>query len=142
MSTPSQKEVKVTILKVIELSYHENKGLSAEIFAKSGDFKVSVDQNGKAKLSGYGKYIMVNIGDHLELGAKFKMLNVSGHITETGDVNYKGEMSFGWTTIGVNGGFNIIKFLDICESLLCKTARLRRDRGKFIEEQLKKVGAL
>lgn len=45
-------EAKITIAKLIERAYSKDKGMTVKIMAQKGSAKLTVDQNGKATLSG------------------------------------------------------------------------------------------
>ena len=49
---PKESELKITIAKLIEIAYSQNKGMTTKIVRSLGNFTLKVDQNGEATLVG------------------------------------------------------------------------------------------
>lgn len=71
-------EAKITIAKLIELAYSKDKGMTVKIMAQKGSAKLTVDQNGKATLSGSAGILTFSGTPVFEkIGAKIKRVSVS-----------------------------------------------------------------
>ncbi|WP_087024878.1 hypothetical protein [Thaumasiovibrio subtropicus] len=141
MSRSTEQEVKLTLLKVIELSYKSDKGLTTSIFKSSGAFKIAVNQNGQATIAASAGNVTVSLSDTVNLGVKFKALSVSGNINSNGDLSYKGQVTAGVFSASVSGKFNIVEFLDTCQTRLCYYSSRSRNLDRAMEHHLKQAGA-
>jgi len=139
---PTRAEVKVTIAKLIELAYSKNKGITTKIIRKKGNFKISVDQNGKVVLHGSAGILSFSGGTALEsIGAKVKMASINFTKGEGDAIDYKATFFFagGAGGISVLGSFNVEQLITSCSGLLCQAARLVKGRHQAYEMELKKI---
>jgi hypothetical protein len=137
---PTHFQAKITVGKLIQLAYSEDSKGTAAIVLKRGNFKLVIDQTGKAKLYGsMGDFITFN-GDPALKGLGFKLKRVSINFSPTGDgrsVNYTGTFRFvAGTSISVNGSFDIFDAIKSCSGLLCNAARLIDGRDTEIEQKI------
>ena len=71
----NRTEAKITVAKLIELAYSKDKGMTVKIMAQKGNAKLTVDQNGKATLSGSAGFVTFSGTPALQqIGAKIKEL--------------------------------------------------------------------
>ena len=71
-------EAKITVAKFIELAYSKDKCITSKIMAKKGNVKLTVDQNGKATLSGSAGMLTFSGAPVLQrIGAKVKRVSVN-----------------------------------------------------------------
>lgn len=137
----SRVEVKVTIAKLFELAYSKDKGMTAKIVRKVGNFKLTVDQDGNATLSGSAG-ILTFKGDTAlsSLGAKLKNVSIMFSHGEGNNVNYTAMYSFsGAANITLTGSFDIEELITSCSGLLCRAARALKGRNAAYEMELKKI---
>jgi len=133
-------EIKLTIAKLIELAYSKNKGLTTKIIRKKGNFKISIDQNGKVMLHGSAGVFAFNGGEVLEgVGAKIKMASILFSKGKGNNVNYRATFTFagGVSAISITGSFDIEKLITYCSGLLCQAARLLKKRNIEQDKALK-----
>ena len=133
-----QTEVKITIAKLIEVAYSKNKGVTTKIVRKKGNFKITVDAQGNATLSGSVGMMTFKANSALEgLGAKVKNISISFSKGEGNDIKYTGMFSFiGVASISVSGKFNIEELILSCSGLLCKAARALKGRHRAYDMEL------
>lgn len=134
--------IKITIAKLIEIAYTKNKGLTTKIVRKKGNFKITIDQNGKVKLHGSAGVLSFNGGTALEaIGAKVKFATIHFSKAEGDNINYKANFSFagGVASILLTGTFNIEDLITSCSGLLCQAARLLKGNNKINEKRLKEI---
>jgi len=136
-----QTEVKITIAKLIEVAYSKNKGVTTKIVRKKGNFKITVDAQGNATLSGSVGMMTFKANSALEgLGAKVKNISISFSKGEGNDIKYTGMFSFiGVASISVSGKFNIEELILSCSGLLCKAARALKGRHRAYDMELQKI---
>lgn len=137
---PKEIELKVTIAKLIELAYSENKGLTTKIIRKMGNFKLTVDQNGQVVLSGGTKYLTFS-GDTVlkTIGAKVKRVSVNFTKGEGNQVKYKATFSLEIISMSIGGSFDIEELITSCSGLLCKAAKAMKQRNAQYENELQRI---
>jgi len=137
----NQTEVKITIAKLLEVAYSKNKGVTTKIVRKKGNFKITVDSQGNATLSGSVGMMTFKANSALEgLGAKVKNISISFSKEEGNDIKYTGMFSFiGVASISVSGKFNIEELILSCSGLLCKAARALKGRHRAYDMELQKI---
>lgn len=139
---PTRTEIKVTIAKLLEIAYSKNKGVTAKLLRKRGNFKITIDQNGKVMLHGSAGMLSFSGTSALEgIGAKIKVASI--HFTKGDDenINYKASFSFagGAGAISVASSFNVEDLITSCSGLLCQAAKLIKGRNQAYEAELKKI---
>ncbi len=137
----NQAEVKITIAKILEVAYSKNKGVTTKIVRKKGNFKITVDSQGNATLSGNVGMMTFKANSALEsLGAKIKNISISFSKGDGNDIQYTGTFSFiGVAAITVSGKFNIEKLILSCSGLLCQAARALKGRHRAYDMELQKI---
>ncbi len=137
----NQIEAKITIAKLLEVAYSKNKGVTTKIVRKKGNFRITVDSNGNAALSGSVGIMTFKAGSALEgLGAKIKDISINFSKGDGDDIKYTATFNFvGVAALSVSGKFNIEKLILSCSGLLCIAARLIKGRHTAYETELKKI---
>ena len=137
----SRVKAKVTIAKLFELAYAQDKGLTTKISTGTKNFKITVDQNGNAVLSGAAGSVTFKGEPALSsLGAKIKNISVSFSHGEEKRIKYTAMYSFGGAMdISLSGSFDIEKLLLACSGLLCRAARALKGNYSAYDMQLEKV---
>ncbi|NOX93297.1 MAG: hypothetical protein GXP18_12860 [Gammaproteobacteria bacterium] len=132
----SDIKLKITIAKLIELSIDENKSVAMKIVRSKGNFRVTVDQDGNAKLTGKAGIIAFNGNPVLEeLGAAVKYISISFGGNDNGTVKYTGSFKVGFATLVVSGSFDIEKLVLGCSGILCVAARALKDRSRVLRDR-------
>ncbi|USD67898.1 hypothetical protein [Vibrio sp. SCSIO 43136] len=133
-------EIKLTIAKLIEISYSKNNGLTSAILLEVGSASLTVDDQGNAILSGKVGIVTFNGKDAIdEIGVQVKRLSVKFSNEGQGVTSYKATMSFVGMGLSVTGSFNVEELILSCSGLLCIAARKLKNRPKYIEDQLSKA---
>lgn len=135
-------EVKVTIAKLLEIAYSKNKRIAVRIMRKKGNFKMSIDDDGKVMLHGSAGVLSFGGGTALEsLGAKVKKASIHFTKGDGDDIRYKAAFSFagGAGEVSVSGSFNAEDLITSCSGLLCQAARRMKGRQQAYEAELKKI---
>lgn len=137
---PTNSELKITIAKLMELAYSTNKGAIVKIVRKKGNFKITVDQDGKAVLSGSTGAVSFGGGTALEtIGAKIKRVSINFKKGDGTSIEYKATFSLEIISLSIGGNFNIEELLTSCSGLLCTAAKAIKERNIRYENELKKI---
>jgi hypothetical protein len=138
----TRSEIKITIAKLIEIAYSRNKGVTTKFLRKKGNFKLTIDQNGKVMIHGGAGPLTFNGATALEgLGVKIKMASINFTKIDDDDINYKGTFSFagGAGAISLSGSFNIEELITSCSGILCRAARLLKGRHQAYDAELQRI---
>jgi hypothetical protein len=133
-------EVKLTIAKMIEVAYSEDKGMTTKIALTKGKFKLTVDEDGNAELTGTVGHVRFAGGPTLKkMGLNIGAVNIMFTGDESGDVRFSGGVGVkGGVTAMVSGKFNIVELITTCSGLLCIAARYLKGRSPAVDEQLQR----
>lgn len=133
-------QARITIAKLIEAAYSKDEGLTVKIVRSYEDFRLAVDENGNATLSGGAGMIRFNSDNAISsFGAKVKNISVTFSTGENDNVNYTAVISFQKVAgIMVVGSFNILQLITSCSGLLCRAARALTG-GSAHDMQLRRV---
>ncbi len=137
----NKTEIKITIAKLLEVAYSKNKGVTTKIIRKKGNFKITVDGQGNATLSGSVGMMTFKANSALEgLGVKVKNISISFSKGDGNDVKYTAMFSFiGVSAISVSGKFNIEELILSCSGFLCIAARALKGRHRNYDMELQKI---
>ncbi len=137
---PTRTELKVTIAKLLEVAYSQDKGLTTKIVRAKGAFKLTVDQNGNARLTGKLGAVSFSGSDTLDkIGANIKFVNVSFSNGGSGNIKYTAMIDIKSAKIAITGNFNIEKLITSCSGLLCKAARALKGRHHAYDMELQRI---
>ncbi len=134
--------IKITIGKLLQIAYTKNEGLTSKIIQKKGNFKITIDQNGKVKLYGSAGVFAFNGSSALEaIGAKIKFATIYFYQAAGNNTNYRANFSFAGdqASVIVTGTLNIEDLITSCSGLLCQAARLLKGNNKRNEKRLKEI---
>jgi len=137
---PSNSELKITIAKLIEVAYSTNKGVTTKIVREKGNFKLTVDQNGQALLTGKAGSLTFSGETALKtIGTKIKRVSINFSKGEDDSVDYKATFSLEIISMSVGGSFDIEELITSCSGMLCKAAKAMKQRNMLYETELKKI---
>lgn len=137
---PTNSELKITIAKLIDLAYSTNKGATVKIVRKKGNFKLTVDQDGKAVLSGSAGAVTFSGESALEtIGAKIKRVSINFKKGDDNTIEYRATFSLEIISLSVGGDFDVEELITSCSGLLCKAAKAIKERNLRYEQELKKI---
>lgn len=137
----SRVQVKITIAKLLEIAYSKDKGVTTKIVRSKGNFKITIDKNGNVMLYG-GTDVLTFSGDSAlkNLGVKIKNVSISFSKEESNEVKYVATFVFsGAANISLTGAFNIEELITSCPGLLCKAAKLLKERNQAYDAELQKI---
>ena len=133
-------EAKITIAKFIELAYSKDKGMTAKIMAQKGSTKLTVDQSGKATLSGSAGVLTFSGTPVLEkIGAKVKRVSVNFNNKDGMKVGYNATFDLEFMKLSVIGDFDLEALITSCSGLLCRAARALKGRHHAYDMELQKI---
>ena len=133
-------EAKITIAKFLELAYSKDKGMTVKIMAKKGGARLTVDQNGKATLSGTAGIVTFSGSPVLEkIGAKIKRVSVSFNNKGGMNVGYSATFDLAYMKLTVMGDFDLEKLITSCSGLLCRAARALKGRHHAYDMELQRI---
>ncbi|MCF6211620.1 MAG: hypothetical protein L3J88_08500 [Gammaproteobacteria bacterium] len=136
-----QTEVIITIAKLLEVAYSKNKGVTTKIMRKKGNFKLTVDGQGNAILSGGAGMLTFKANSALQdLGVEVRNVSIAFSKGDGNDVKYTAMFSFvGVAAISVSGKFNIEELILSCSGLLCLAARALKGKHIAYDMELQKI---
>jgi len=136
----SRGELKVTIAKLIEVAYSQDKGMTTKIVRSKGAFKLTLDENGNATLSAtVGKVTFSGASTLEKIGANIKSVNVSFSNGGGSIVNYHATFDLKVAKIAISGNFDVEKLVTSCSGLLCQAARAMKGRHQAYEMELQRI---
>ena len=135
-------ELRLTIAKLVEIAYAENKGLTGKVLLGPEKYRLTVDQAGNAMLTARVGTVRFNGSPALEeLGAKVKNITVMFSAGEGKKVKYHAVVSFyNIGSIGFRGRVDMEALITACSGLLCMAARAMKLQNKRNEEALNAFG--
>lgn len=135
----TEYQAKITIARIFELAYSNDKEATARLVYSGSSYSMSVDQSGEVKLSGTVGGTIIFDGNPALSGLGFKVSRVSLSFTngDGGRVNYTGTFDFAiGTQISLSGSIDIFELIKNCSGLLCRAARFLDGRDAQIEHEL------
>lgn len=136
----TRSEVKITVAKLIEVSYSKDKGLTTKIMAEKGKAKLVVDQNGQATLTGTAGSLTFSGTPVLsKIGVKIKRVTVNFENKGAMKVGYSATFNLEVISLTVMGDFNLEDLITSCSGLLCRAARALKGRHKAYDMELQRI---
>lgn len=133
-------EAKITVAKLIELAYSKDKGMTVKIMAQKGSAKLTVDQDGKATLSGSAGILTFSGTPVLEkVEAKIKRVSVSFNNKDEMKVGYTATFDLEYIKLSIIGDFDLEELITSCSGLLCRAARELKGRHHAYDMELQKI---
>lgn len=137
---PTRIELKITIAKLIEVAYSKSKGLTTKIIREKGSFKLTVDQDGNARLSGKAGVVVFAAGDKFdEIGVNIKSVSVNFTNDEKGRVKYTAMIDIKAAKMAISGSFDVEKLITSCSGVLCRAAKALKDRHHAYDMELQRI---
>lgn len=140
MKKPTTAELKLTIAKLIEIAYSQDKGVTTNIVTEKGPFRLSVDADGRATLTGKAHILTFDGSPAMEaIGLQVRALSVNFSNEGDGDVGYRAAYDFKAFSVGVSGTFNVVELITACSGLLCRAARYLKGADSTIDSQMQQI---
>jgi len=138
--SPTRTELRITIAKLIEVAYSENKELTAKIVRQKGSFKMIVDQDGNARLSSQAGIVNFSAADTLDsIGVNIKSVSVNFSNDKERKIKYTAIIDIKVAKIAVSGSFDIEALITSCSGVLCRAAKSLKERHNAYEVELKNI---
>ncbi|MCW8933442.1 MAG: hypothetical protein OQK98_01840 [Gammaproteobacteria bacterium] len=136
----SRAEAKITVAKLLELAYSEDKGMTAKIVASKAGAKLTIDQNGKATLTGNTGALTFSGSPVLDrIGVKIKRVNISFNNKGGMNIGYRATFDLLYIKLTVMGEFDLEELITSCSGLLCKAARALKGKHHAYDLELQKI---
>ncbi|GGB21951.1 hypothetical protein [Agarivorans gilvus] len=135
-------EIKIQIIKLIEIAYSKNDGLTGKLLASSGRFSLAVDDTGVMTLSGKAGAVKMNVSKEMsDMGLDFRYASLYFAPRNNGDIRYTGSVGFkDYASISISSSLNIEELILRCSGLLCIAARLLKNPFSKVDASLKAHG--
>ncbi len=136
----TQAEAKITIAKLIEVSYAKDKETTVKILAKLGTAQLSVDQNGNATLTSSAGFLTFSGNQVLNtIGAKIKRISVDFNNIDGERIGYTASFDLEYLELSVSGSFNLKTLITSCSGLLCIAARALQGKHHAYNMELQRI---
>lgn len=134
----SPYQLKVKVINLIELAYKENEGITTSLIKEKGAFTLKINENGDAVLSGKAGIVRFSAKDEIrQLGLDLKVASIMFSSGQNGKIRYVASFSFfGSIQVEFSSALDIEKLILSCSGLLCRAARLLKNRHKQIDQSL------
>jgi len=137
---PTRTELKITIAKLLEVAYSKNKDVTAKLVRSKGPFKLTVDAEGNARLSGQLGAVSFSGTPILDaIGANIKSINVNFSHGEGNIVNYKASIDLKVAKMAILGEFDVEELILSCSGILCQVVRIMNGRKHAYDLKLKEI---
>ncbi len=135
---PNTYSLKITVARLLELSYARNEGITTSILRDVGPASISVDSNGIATLSGKAGNVTFSATDALkELGLEIRRVGISMDVNGEGELGYTARFMFaGALALSVRGTIDVEELILSCSGLLCRAARALKSRTASTDREL------
>lgn len=138
---PTDFKVKLTVKKVLEVSYSGKKGVKLAAALKKGPVTLRLDNEGNISSSAqFGRYSIKGFDSIKALGVKLKALKITAHLKENGDIAYKAGITYGLGSFFVSGSFDIEKLILDNSGLLGDAYRGIKNRDQQLQDALEHSG--
>jgi hypothetical protein len=141
---PTTAELKLTIAKLIEVAYSQDKGLTTKITLSKGSFKLALDDQGNAMLSSKVGILTFNGSPTLKkMGLNLKTMNASFWTESDNRIHYLATYGINvgsrTVSVGVEGSFDIEELITSCSGLLCQAARHLKGFDSNVDAQMQQI---
>lgn len=138
---PNTYSLKITVARLLELSYARNEGLTTSVLREVGPATVSVDSNGIATLSGKAGKVTFSATEAVkELGIQVRRVGISMDVNEHGELDYTARFMFaGALALSVRGTIDVEELILACSGLLCRAARALKGRTTSTDKALERA---
>lgn len=133
--------IKISVAKLIEIAYSSDGSLVTKIMLESNSFKITVNENGRAVLSGSAGVLAFQGDTALSgLGAKVRSASVMFTNEKSGRVRYTATYGFKEiASVSISGSFSIEELILSCSGFLCRAARILNEGSTARRMELNKV---
>lgn len=135
--TPTPLEVRITVARLLEMAYLQNKGLTLAMVRESGPLSLHVNERGEATLSGNAGRVSFSGKDTLrEVGINTGVFRAMLSANEVGELRFNASVRIGFATVAASGSIDVEKLITACSGILCKAGRALQSRPAHLDRQL------
>lgn len=134
----SQGQLKVKVINLIELAYKENKGITTSLIREKGPFSLKISDNGDAMLTGKAGVVRFSAKEEIKsIGLELKAVSIMFSGAKGGKIRYLAAFKFaGSVSIEFTSLLDIENLILSCSGLLCRAARLMKERHQRIDSSI------
>ncbi|WP_417548626.1 hypothetical protein [Marinobacter segnicrescens] len=138
---PDTYTLKVTVARLLELSYARNEGLTTRILREVGPASVSVASDGTATLSGKAGNVTFSASEVVQsIGLQIRRVGVNMEVTEDGELEYTARFLFaGAFALSARGTIDVEELILSCSGLLCRAARALKSRTASTDREIERA---
>ena len=137
MADSDERKLKITIVKLLEVAYSNNEGITTKLVRKAGPFTMRIDEKGKVELSGKMGHFKFDGKPTLEkMGVDLKMASLMFSNGGHNQLNYSAKIKLAAVEFEYSSTLNIEELMLSCSGLLCIAARGMKDRTNQIDRSL------
>lgn len=137
---PTNHRLKLTVARLLELSYAKKEGLTASIVREAGPAKITVSSDGTAMLSGNAGVVTFSASRAIEeLGVSIRNIGVSMSVGEDGQLEYTARFFTGAVTLSASGTIDVEELILSCSGFLCRAARALNGRTRSVDAELERA---
>ncbi len=133
---PGQTELKITVAKLVELAYHQNKGITTRFLKDAGTFRITIDSEGRASISGSAGSFTYTATEALQsVGVRVKAVRIEFSTDGEERLDYSGTIQTAIFAIAIHGSFDPTRLILACSGLLCNAARALKSGTTGLHER-------
>lgn len=138
---PNTYSLKITVARLLELSYARNEGVTASILREVGPASIAVDSDGVGTLRGKAGNVTFSATEAVkELGIQVRRVGISMDVNEEGELDYTARFLFtGALALSVRGSIDVEKLILACSGLLCRAARALKGRTVSTDREIERA---
>lgn len=138
--TPTPVEVRITVARLLEVAYSENKGITTALVREVGPITLTVNEDGQATLSGNAGRVSFVARDTLrEIGVNAGVFRAMMSVNEAGDLQFNARVQVGLASVAASGSIDVEKLITTCSGILCRAARALQGRPAQVDRQLQEA---
>lgn len=138
--TPTSGEVRITVARLLEVAYQQNRGLTTALVREAGPLSLSVNEKGEATLTGNAGRVSFSGKDTLrEIGVNAGVFRAMLAVDEEGGLRFNASIRVGFASVAASGSIDVEKLITACSGVLCKAARALQGRPSHVDRQLQEA---
>ena len=133
----AERKLKITVIKLLEVAYSNNEGITTKLVRKAGPFTMRIDEKGRVELSGKMGHFKFDGKPTLEkMGVDLKMASLMFSNAGNNRLNYSAKIKLAAVELEYSSTLDVEELLLSCSGLLCIAARAMKDRTNQIDRSL------
>lgn len=134
----SSYQLKIKVINLVELAYKENEGVTTSLLREKGPFTLKVNERGEAMLTGKAGNVRFDVSEEVkQIGLDLKVVTIMFSGSKDGKLRYMASFNFaGGVKVEFSSLLDVEKLILSCSGLLCRAARLLKNRHKQIDQSI------